>query len=124
MYPGQSVPFATSTRRYRIEAEPAAAAPLAISGLGMLPVRGGGRSITYTLSAGGTVSVTITSPTGRVLRRVAVGEVADRGRNQLYWDGRDERGVVVPAGLVLLQVTATNDEGAAVRASRPVVLTR
>ncbi len=111
-------------RRYRIEAEPAAAAPLAISGLGMLPVRGGGRSITYTLSAGGTVSVTITSPTGRVLRRVAVGEVADRGRNQLYWDGRDERGVVVPAGLVLLQVTATNDEGAAVRASRPVVLTR
>ena len=68
--------------------------------------------------------MTITSPTGRVLRRVAVGEVADRGRNQLYWDGRDERGVVVPAGLVLLQVTATNDEGAAVRASRPVVLTR
>ena len=45
------------------------------------------------------------------------------GRNQTYWDGRDERGALV-SGLVLVQVTATTEEGGQARGTRLLPLVR
>ena len=111
-------------RRFRVEAERSAGALLAVTGIEVTASRGAGRAIAYTLSADAAASVEIVSPSGRIVRRVSAAQAAARGRNQAYWDGRDDRGVTIPSGLVLVRITATTEDGAAVQAVRPVVLVR
>ncbi|MBI3946030.1 MAG: peptidoglycan DD-metalloendopeptidase family protein, partial [Armatimonadetes bacterium] len=110
-------------RRFQITAEARAGAPPAITDVEVIPSRSG-RSIAFTLSAPASVAVEILSPTGRTVRRVVTGRLAPAGRTRVAWDGRDERGVSAPSGILLVQVTATAESGATARAVRPVVLVR
>jgi flagellar hook assembly protein FlgD len=66
----------------------------------------------YELPRGGPVSLRITDAAGRCLRTL-VDQVADRGKYVSRWDGLDDRGVPVPAGIYFAQLRTA--EGAGVR---------
>lgn len=62
-------------------------------------------TITYAVDRDGPVTVTIHDLGGRLVARLFAGEVA-AGEHSLRWQGRDDRGRPVPAGLYLLRLAA------------------
>ena len=110
-------------RRFQIIAERRGANPLAITNLTVAATRAGAR-LTYTLSAPATVSATVYSLSGRVLRRPFVGRTGRAGLNQAVWDCSDERGRPLPNGLYLLEITALGQDGQRARAVRYVRVVR
>lgn len=64
-------------------------------------------TITYELPRAGEVEVRVFTVTGRLVRTLAAG-VEDRGRHEIRWDGRDERGSVAASGLYFYQVVFEN----------------
>jgi len=68
--------------------------------------------------------VRVLSPTGKTLRQVASKAPCTTGRNTLVWDGTNQQGAVVPSGIVLIDIVGTDPDGASVRVTRPVMLTR
>jgi ligand-binding sensor domain-containing protein len=63
-------------------------------------------SIGFTLARSGTADVKLYNRAGRLVRTVARGMSAEAGANLLRWDGRDDNGHVVDAGLYLVTVEA------------------
>lgn len=63
--------------------------------------------IPYSLSDGSSVSLSILSTSGVLLRRIssAEGTVSFLGRNYLEWDGKDEAGKMVSSGIYLYVLT-------------------
>ena len=89
-----------------------------------LVVRQDAGEATFDLSSDALVDAQIVSPSGRALRDVARSRALAAGTNSLNWDGRSSLGANLPAGVYLVQITATTEEGQSVRAVRPMVLTR
>ncbi|MDH7569961.1 MAG: FlgD immunoglobulin-like domain containing protein, partial [Armatimonadota bacterium] len=115
----------TGRRRLRLEVTRGGNALLAISNVTVSPTRArNGLEVRFDLSSAALVDAQIVSPTGRVLREITRGRASPAGTNQLAWDGRTNTGTGLPAGIYMLQLTATTEEGESVRAVRPVVLTR
>jgi len=114
-----------AARGFRIEAVPAGAGVLRISGLSASGGRGGSRTISCSLSTGASVDVAIKSATGsRAVRRVASGATRAAGLNQFVWDCRDEGGAPTPAGVYLCEVHATGDDGQVAKAVAVLMVAR
>jgi len=71
--------------------------------------------INYTLSARGLATLRVMDVSGREVRTLAQGEVAP-GHHEAIWDGRDDRGRALPAGMYFFELNASGQ-----RMSRRVV---
>jgi len=78
----------------------------------------GGTSVRFTLPQRGAARVRVVDAQGRLVRTLAEGERAS-GSHTASWDGRDERGRAVAAGVYFV----TLEHGGSVRATK-VVRTR
>lgn len=81
-------------------------------------------AFTYTLSGPASVRAQIVSTAGTAVRNLAQGRAAVTGANTLVWDGRDNRGIAVPAGTYLLKLTASDNQGRSATAVLPVTVVR
>jgi len=87
--------------------------------------RGSGTvSVSFDVTASATVTASIRSAGGAVVRRVERGRAAAPGAVTLIWDGRDDRGIAVPAGAYAVEIQARTGAGDAARVLVPVVVTR
>ncbi len=58
-------------------------------------------TIRYVLAARARVTLLVADPAGRIVRRLAAGSDEDAGAHQVTWDGRDDAGGELPAGIYL-----------------------
>lgn len=91
-----------------------------ILGLRVVPQRGGA-SIAFTLSESALVSVKVSTPSGITVRNLAPRSLS-AGANAISWDGRDEKGRMLPAGIYLVEVVARGDSSEVARAFQMVSL--
>ncbi|MES2463080.1 MAG: hypothetical protein V4671_21050 [Armatimonadota bacterium] len=137
---------AGKTRAFQILSEPERSLPLAITNVNFQPVRtgdvtrgvgGNGVGLTYTIvgESDPQVTITIASPTGRVIRRMDGGTPSEvtRGTNpgangaqqrSVRWDGRSQEGASVPMGTYLVTITARGQDGTVARVQRPILMIR
>ncbi len=115
-----------TTRTLRIEASASSQSALRLTALQAIPSRsaGGPVRVAFDVTSPATVTAEIRSASGAPLRKVSSGRAVPAGTQSLFWDGRDDRGISVPAGAYLMTVTARNDLGEAARAVVPVVVVR
>jgi len=78
----------------------------------------------YNISSQATVKAQIVGLAGNVVRDLDGGRSVTRGVNNLSWDGKDTRGISVPAGSYLLKLTATDDKNNAATQTLQVILVR
>jgi len=111
-------------RRFTIELYPAVEGGIRISNLSVI---GGSRAnaakarLSYTLSRGGEVEISILNLNGRLVRHLGVTQ-AKSGINIAVWDGRSNQGALVPRGTYLIQVIVRDEEGQTFRAVRTVTI--
>jgi hypothetical protein len=84
----------------------------------------GSLSFSYNVTVTASVRAQIAGASGQTIRMLTQGTAVTRGVNSLLWDGKDNRGVAVPAGTYILKITATDDRGRVVTAVLPVTLVR
>jgi hypothetical protein len=97
-------------RRFRVTATRTAGTQLRISGVSARTTRGGSTySIGYTLSDAASVQIRVLSPSGAEVRTLGAGTTRAAGVNQATWDLKDSKGVSVPAGLYVVEITAHSD---------------
>jgi hypothetical protein len=89
------------------EGAPAPRAPLLVS-IKPNPTRGAA-SITFDLAANGATAIDIYDLDGRLVRRLVATELG-RGRHVRVWDGRDDRGAEVAAGVYFLRLATRGRE--------------
>lgn len=88
----------------------------------------GGRSqgsytVSFDVNAEAQVEVTVLSA-GKVVRRLMQTVTRSAGIQQVSWDGRDDKGIALPAGAYMVEVKATGTDGQVARVAVPIVLTR
>jgi len=71
----------------------------------------GGAALSYTLADAGAVNLAIFDASGRKIRQL-VDAQGTPGLHQSLWDGRDDAGLVVPAGAYLLRASSAHGSGA------------
>jgi hypothetical protein len=124
--PGQG----ETTRRFQITAQPRGLTYIGVTNLMVTtPAPAAGRSvsfatISYELAGVAETSVTIYSPTGLAVRRLAQGRAATPGVNQLVWDLKDDRGRALPTGVYRIEVQAGSTDGRQTRAVRACPIIR
>lgn len=84
------------------------AATFALQLVGTNPVRGGAR-LSYALREAGEARLTLHDVTGRVVRTMLAGQAKAR-TDVLEWDGRDDDGRVLPAGVYLARLWTRGEE--------------
>jgi flagellar hook assembly protein FlgD len=72
-----------------------------------------GTEITFALPEAGKVSLHVYSTTGQLVRTLVDREM-ETGRHQAQWNGRNEAGQVVAAGIYLYRITVLGRNGEAV----------
>ncbi len=119
-----TMPAEGGIRRFRVEMLPSGQM-LRILDARVLPGRAAGapRVVTFALSQAATVRVSVLAG-GRRIRALGSRAGAAAGTEQVIWDGRDDRGASVPAGLYLVELTATTPDGQMARQLLPAVMTR
>ncbi len=103
-------PGVGGARQFRVLVRPRAGATLGLTGVTCAQVDVGGVAVAYTLNAEAKVDVEVRNIAGRIVRRVAVDKACAAGQNTVVWSGVDERGMRVPAGLYVVQVTARSPD--------------
>jgi len=88
--------------------------------LSAVPTRGRGAELTLRLSAPATVEVQVRSLSGRLVKDLP-SQAAAAGATVLSWDGTDQSGRPVPAGIYQLWATATADDGSLTRVAIPLL---
>lgn len=116
-------PGGVSTRSFTIIAEPDVLSALRVSSVRVRATRGSGYTIDYTLSAEAQVQIIITDATGKPITSL-VQNTRSAGVHSAVWNGRDSKGIAVPAGSYLVRVEATSPDGERARMVTPVVITR
>lgn len=116
-------PGGVGTRSFTVIAEPDVYSALRVSSVRVRATRGGGFTIDYTLSAEAQVQITITDATGKPVASL-LQNTRSAGVNSATWNGRDSKGVAVPAGSYLVRIEATTAEGERTRTVTPIVITR
>jgi hypothetical protein len=84
----------------------------------------GAMTVTFDITASASVTASIRGAQGQVIRRIESGRASAAGAVTVLWDGRDDRGIAVPAGAYSLVISARTDAGDAAKAIVPVVVTR
>lgn len=109
-------PQGRAQRKFRVEVAPPTSLPLDIMNLKSAPTRGiGGTSYRFSFMTTRSVDVNaeVKTLTGRTVRRFRTR--ANGGANSsISWDGRDERGSMIPPGPYVLSITAQDDKGGVV----------
>jgi hypothetical protein len=80
-----------------------------ITGLRVVFQRGG-VSIAFSLSAEAVVNVRVATASGKAVKLLGQRSLKE-GANSLYWDGKDERGNPLPAGVYIIEVLARGTDG-------------
>ncbi len=120
-------PGNAATRKFRIEVEDRSRNGLRVLNVLARQTRSAAGSrvdISYELSGGADVSAEVRDATGRVIRRFGAGRATPGGLNQVLWDTKDDRGVSIPSGTYIVQITARTPEGESARAIQPVLVLR
>jgi len=112
-----------NTRRFTVIAEPSVHTGLRVTSVRVRATRGGAFSLDYTLSAEAQVRITITDATGKPIASLAQ-DTRSAGVHSVVWNGRDHKGIAVPAGSYLARIEATSPEGERARIVTPIVITR
>lgn len=86
--------------------------------------RAAGMTFTYNISGAANVKAQIINAGGRVIRDITQTRAVTRGVNSLLWDGKDNRGIAVPAGAYTLRLSAVDNEGRAANAVLQVIVVR
>jgi hypothetical protein len=109
-------------RRFRIIVEPAGAERKLLSALATTGGQGSPVLLSFVLGTEAQVGMEVISPTGKLVTRTPAPVRRSIGLNTMIWDGKDNRGSVLPRGVYLLRVTAMDDEGRTMALARPVTL--
>jgi flagellar hook assembly protein FlgD len=96
------------------------AAQMGASGKGVGPVSA---NIHYTLTANATVEVRILKQ-GRSIRTLEPGDTRAAGGNDLVWDLKNDRGILVPSDVYTVEVRAIDSNGHMVHSPSTLVITR
>ncbi|PIZ49214.1 MAG: hypothetical protein COY42_04495, partial [Armatimonadetes bacterium CG_4_10_14_0_8_um_filter_66_14] len=102
-------------RRFQLVVEPRTTSVLRLSGITVLPTRGGGLTVQYVLNKPAAVQATIRSAAGRVVATMDSGRAASAGVNTLTLSSR-AAGKALPRGVYLAELTACTEDGQAARA--------
>jgi hypothetical protein len=116
-------PRAGDLRHLELQALPRSRGTLAILQFQAQPTRGGALSIQYLVTAPCTVTATISSLSGQVVRKLAPQE-AGAGLQGLAWDGKDDTGRRAPPGVYQVQIQALQEDGLPTRAVRSLFWSR
>ncbi len=57
-----------------------------------------GVPIRYSLDRDAVVSMNVTRPDGWVVRQLLIAEKQSKGAHEVFWDGRDQLGYLLPPG--------------------------
>ncbi len=98
-------------RHFQLRAQSSSAGSLRVIGLSAEPTRGPGATLSFELSVPANVTVELRNVAGRLVRRLATGQVVAGGRQTVAWDGRAETGAVVAPGVYLCRVAARAEDG-------------
>ena len=79
--------------------------------------------IGYNVSSDVKVSVSVLSFGGRQVALVGTTRAVNSGDNHVTWNGRDNKGNIVPAGTYVLQMQATTTDGSVSRVVQSLILT-
>jgi hypothetical protein len=112
-----------AVRHFRLEVAPRSGDGLVLSAASAQQT-GAGVVVTYTVNQTCQVNVDVMNIAGRVVRRLTSGVPAAAGVNTATWNLRTESGSTVPAGVYLVRVRATAENGQRVEAVAPVNVTR
>lgn len=120
-----------ATRRFTLEARPTTTAGRAlISNILINPARAGrangsgtGYEIGYHISQDARVEVVLMSANGRLVGPIMPTRAVNSGDNSVVWNGADNAGHALPAGLYVLQLRAITAEGSVTREIRPFTVT-
>lgn len=111
-----------TTRDFTVEISSKVGDLLAISSLAA-GATGDGAQISYSLSAAAEVEVTVVNIAGRPVRRLG-STVSEAGLNSALWNGRNDNGLRVPAGVYLVRVSARTEDGQIANAVQGLSLRR
>jgi hypothetical protein len=120
-------PGTSATRKFRIEVENRGRNGLRVMNVLARQTRSAGGSrvdISYELTSGAEVTAEIRDAAGRIIRRFGAGRATPEGVSQVVWDAKDERGVSIPSGTYIIQITARTPESESARAIQPVLVVR
>lgn len=98
-------------RHFRLRAYRKGGGLLRVTGLRAEPARGSGAALSFDLSSPASVTVEVRNIAGRLVRRLAEGQLTGSGRQTILWDGRGETGAVAAPGVYLCRVAAQMDDG-------------
>jgi hypothetical protein len=101
-------------RRFQLVVEPRSTAALRIGALVVVPTRGGGFTVQYTLTGPATVQAQIRSASGRIVGTMGSGRAVGAGLNTLLWGGRSAARAL-PRGVYSVELTARTDGGQAAK---------
>lgn len=116
-------PGGVGTRSFTVIAETDMGSALRISSVRVRATRGSGFTVDYALSAEAQVQITVTDASGKPIASL-VQSTRSAGLNSATWNGRDSKGVAVPAGSYLVRIEATSADGEHARMITPIVITR
>lgn len=111
-------------RHFTVEVTTNGGAMLAVSGLRAVPTRGPAVDIAFDLSQPAHVQVEVLNAAGRRLGAVAVDGMLPKGRSAVVWNGRSARGTPVPAGVYVVRVNASAEDGEQASGVTALALTR
>lgn len=94
-----------------------------VSGLAAIPTAGGAQ-IVFSLAAAADVDARVLNMAGRTVRSLVIGKASTQGANTLLWNTQSDRGLRVPNGTYLVEVTARSAEGGESKALTAVRINR
>ncbi|MCS7252645.1 MAG: FlgD immunoglobulin-like domain containing protein [Armatimonadota bacterium] len=106
-----------TSRRFKVIAETGNTRPLQAVGLKAVPMRGRSLAIEFALKKSAQMQVEVLSLTGRKVAILEAGQSRTAGLQQIIWQGRTNNGEVLPMGVYLIRVLATDEEGRQVQAA-------
>jgi flagellar hook assembly protein FlgD len=106
-----------------VTATAAGGAELTVSGVAV-QARGGRQTVTFSLSAAAQVEVCVLNAAGRTVRTVAPEGAGQAGVNAVSWDGRSDRGRLLPSGAYLVRIIARSQAGGQVEMTVPCEVKR
>jgi hypothetical protein len=119
-YTFRSEPQGITQRTFRIEVMPTRRDALLLSRLSAQADAGGNWRVLFSLGQEAQVQWRVLSPTGKVIfKNTTVGK---QGLNVLLWEGKSQRGTIVPRGVYLMQVMAETADGQMVQAAQTVTV--
>jgi hypothetical protein len=111
-------------RVLKVLVQPRPAQGLSLTGVSAAATAGGA-AITYSLSTEAAVDIRIRNIAGVVIGQVVTDRLSAAGSNTVLWNGRSRRGLPVPAGRYLCEITARSPEtGQATSVVQPLDLKR